>query len=238
MSACLLPVTMPAAGSSLLSMFDEENCIQISGLQHLAFCKRQWGLIHIDQEWEENQLTAEGRNLHERVDEGYQEFRKGLRQYSGLYVKSLKFGINGRTDLIEAIKSDEGACNKIQMLGLEGRWSLYPVEFKRGKPKSHDADYIQLCAQALCLEEMTGIEISSGAVFYWQIRKRIEVEFDTRLREKTISLITLAHEILEKGLVPPPEYAQHCRSCSLLEVCMPKKLNQSRLISYRQELLG
>jgi len=237
-SACLLSVTMPAAGNSLLSMFNEDNCIQISGLQHLAFCKRQWALIHIDQEWEENLLTAEGRKLHERVDEGYQEFRKGLRQYSGLYVKSLKLGLYGRTDLIEAIKTEDGSINKITMIGLEGSWSLYPVEFKRGKPKSHEADYIQLCAQALCLEEMTGTEIKSGAVFYWQIRKRFEVEFDKRLREQTVSLITLAHAFLEKGLIPPPEYAKHCRSCSLIEVCMPKKLNKSRLISYRQELLG
>lgn len=219
-------------------MFDEENCIQLSGLQHLAFCKRQWALIHIDQEWVENQLTAEGRNLHERVDEGYQEFRKGLRQYSGLYVKSLKLGVCGRTDLIEAIKKDGGAVYKIQMLGLEGQWSLYPVEFKRGKTKNHEADFIQLCAQALCLEEMTGTEIKCGSVFYGQIRKRFEVDFDAGLRDKTRSLIMQAHELLQKGRIPAPEYAQHCRSCSLLEICMPKKLIKAKLEDYRQELLG
>lgn len=216
----------------------EEDFIQISGLQHLAFCKRQWALIHIDQEWEENVFTAEGRNLHERVDEGYQEFRKGLRQYSGLYVKSLKLGIYGKTDLIEAIKSAESKTNDIQMLGLKGKWSLYPVEFKRGKPKSHDADLIQLCAQALCLEEMTETQIESGAVFYWQIRKRVEVEFDPALRQKTIAMIKLAHDLIKKGQIPSPEYGQHCRSCSLLEICMPRKLQAEKISAYKRELLG
>jgi CRISPR-associated exonuclease Cas4 len=216
----------------------EEDFIQISGLQHLAFCKRQWALIHIDQEWEENFLTAEGRNLHERVDEGYQEFRKGLRQYSGLYVKSLKLGIYGRTDLIEAIKSDNCPTNSIQMLGLKGKWTLFPVEFKRGKPKNHEADMIQLCAQALCLEEMTNTPIESGAIFYWQIRKRIEVEFDSCLRQKTIQIIELAHDLMELGQIPAAEYGNHCRSCSLLEICLPRKLDSAKLKKYRQELLG
>ena len=218
-------------------MFNEENSIQISGLQHLTFCKRQWGLIHIDQEWVENQFTAEGRNLHERVDEGYQEFRKGLRQYSGLYVKNLKLGIYGRTDLVEAIQTD-GPTRSIDMLGLSGKWQLYPVEFKRGKPKNHEADYIQLCAQAMCLEEMTNTEVPIGAVFYCQIHKRVEVNFDSAIREKTVALIRLSHELLEKGIVPAPEYAQHCRSCSLYEICMPKKLDKKRLSDYKQELLG
>lgn len=221
-----------------LKVVREEDFIQISGLQHLAFCKRQWALIHIDQEWEENFLTAEGRNLHERVDEGYQEFRKGLRQYSGLFVKSLKLGIYGRTDLIEAVKSDEGPKNEIQMLGLKGKWTLFPVEFKRGKPKSHEADLIQLCAQTLCLEEMTNTQIDSGAVFYGQIRKRIEVQFDTVLRGKTINMIELAHDLMARGHIPPPEYGKHCLACSLLEICMPKKLNSAKLKIYRQELLG
>jgi CRISPR-associated exonuclease Cas4 len=175
-------------------MFSEEDCIQISGLQHLAFCKRRWGLIHLDQEWVENFLTAEGRNMHERVDEGYQEFRKGLRQYSGLYVKSLELGVYGRTDLVEAVKN-ESLDQSIEMLGLKGSWELYPVEFKRGKPYSTEADNVQLCAQALCLEEMTSSVIRFGAIFYGQTRKRLEIEFDNQLRNQTKTLIALAHKI-------------------------------------------
>lgn len=218
-------------------MFNEEDCIQISGLQHLAFCKRRWGLIHLDMEWVENYLTAEGRSMHERVDDGYREFRKGLRQYSGLYVKSLEFGIYGRTDLVEAIKTDDFEQD-IGLLGLKGKWELFPVEFKHGKPYSHDADSMQLCAQALCLEEMTGSIIRAGAVFYGQIRKRVEVEFNTAIRNKTRALIELAHDLLAKGVLPAPEYAKHCQSCSMLEICMPNKIGKKKLEKYRQELLG
>jgi CRISPR-associated exonuclease Cas4 len=218
-------------------MFSEEDCIQISGLQHLAFCKRRWGLIHLDQEWVENFLTAEGRNMHERVDEGYQEFRKGLRQYSGLYVKSLELGVYGRTDLVEAVKN-ESLDQSIEMLGLKGSWELYPVEFKRGKPYSTEADNVQLCAQALCLEEMTSSVIRFGAIFYGQTRKRLEIEFDNQLRNQTKTLIALAHKMIAQGIIPPAEYRLHCKSCSMFEICMPKKLNQNKLSSYRQELLG
>ncbi len=218
-------------------MFDVEDCISISGLQHLAFCHRQWGLIHIDQEWVENKLTAEGRALHERVDEGYQEFRKGLRQYSGLYARSLKYGVYGRTDLVEAIEI-QGPAQHIPLFGLKGSWSLYPVEFKRGKPKEHNADVIQLCAQALCLEEMTNTMVADGAVFYGEIRKRVEVKFDEKLRSETISLITLGHDLLARGILPEPSYGKHCRSCSLLEVCMPRSFDGNRISQYRKELLG
>lgn len=218
-------------------MFNIEDCLPISGLQHLAFCKRQWALIHLDQEWEENQFTAEGRNLHERVDEGYQEFRRGLRQYSGLYVRSLAFGIYGRTDLVEAIQTSGPDC-QIGLLGLKGNWVLYPVEFKRGKPKDHSSDLIQLCAQALCLEEMTGTKIPEGAIFYGQIRKRLEVSFDANLRKTTHDFISLAHEMIVSGKLPEPEYGKHCRVCSLFEVCLPRSCENGRIDGYRKELLG
>ncbi|MBF0543172.1 MAG: CRISPR-associated protein Cas4 [Candidatus Riflebacteria bacterium] len=218
-------------------IFKDEDCIQISGLQHFAFCKRRWGLIHIDQEWVENFLTAEGRNMHERVDEGYSEFRKGLRQYSGLYVKSCKLGVYGRTDLVEALKTED-LDQEIGLLGLKGHWELFPVEFKRGKPYSHEADSIQLCTQALCLEEMTGSEIREGAVFYGQIKRRVEVRFDSDLRTKTRELIVCAHDLLGKGIVPAPVFQKHCRSCSMIDICMPDKFFPQKVEQYRRELLG
>lgn len=218
-------------------MFTSEDCLPISGLQHLAFCKRQWGLIHLDQEWEENQYTAEGRNLHERVDEGYQEYRRGLRQYSGLYVRSLEFGIFGKTDLVEAVQTS-GPDLQIGLLGLKGNWALYPVEFKRGKPKDHNADLIQLCAQAICLEEMTNTRIAEGAVFYGEVRKRLEVSFDQALRRSTIELVATAHKLMAIKLLPAPEYGKHCRVCSMLEICMPKSCEEKRVKEYRKELLG
>lgn len=218
-------------------MFKDEDCIQISGLQHLAFCPRRWGLIYLEQEWQENILTAEGRKMHERVDSAYKEFRKGLKQYSGLYVKSNQLGIYGRTDLVEAIK-DESCINRINTLGLNGKWRLYPVEFKRGKAYSKEADLIQLCAQALCLEEMTDSSVPFGAVFYGQTRKRLEVQFDEGLRSKTKELISTAHALLQEKILPDARFYLHCRSCSMIDVCMPKKLQKQKLDQYREELLG
>jgi len=220
-----------------LLMFKDEDFIQISGLQHLSFCRRRWALIHIDQEWEENYLTADGRNLHQRVDQGYCEFRKGLRQYSGLYVKSIELGIFGRTDLVEAVKTDS-LEQEIVLFGLKGLWELYPVEFKRGKAFSIESDSIQLCAQALCLEEMTGSKIQYGAIFYGQTKKRIEVTFSEQLRMQTKGLISLAHKMLESGAVPPPDFQKHCYSCSLFDICLPDKMNTKVIRKYRQELLG
>jgi CRISPR-associated exonuclease Cas4 len=211
--------------------------IQISGLQHIVFCKRQWGLIHIEQEWVENQLTAEGQVLHDRVDEGYQEFRKGKRQYSGLHVKSHKYHIYGQTDLVEAFQ-DEARGQKVDSFGLKGSWLLFPVEFKRGKPKEHDADKIQLCAQALCLEEMTGTEIPEGSIFYGKVKKRLDISFDSALRKKTAEFIKIAHEILKEGKLPEPVFGKHCKMCSLFEICMPQKFSTRKLNAYKKELLG
>lgn len=218
-------------------MSKPKEFLQISGLQHIAFCKRRWGLVYLEQEWSENLLTAEGRSLHERVDAGYKEYRRGLRQYSGLYVNSIEHGIYGRTDLVEAIQGN-GKEHKISILDLTGKWILYPVEFKRGKPRVPNADLIQLCAQALCLEEMTGTEVPEGAVFYWEIRKRLEVKFDKELRKATLDLIELAHKLSEKGELPEAKFGKHCKNCSMLEICMPKSCEQNRVELYKKELLG
>lgn len=218
-------------------MYNDEDCIMISGLQHIVFCPRQWGLIHIEQQWVENFLTADGRQMHERVDSGYREFRKGIRQYSSLYVKSLKYGINGQTDLIEAIKNDSDTGNDIPLLGLKGNWTLYPVEFKHGKPKTNDSDKVQLCAQALCLEEMTNSKIPMGAIFYGEIKRRDEIVFDDALRKTTIDYIELAHKLLDSGVLPPAKFGKSCKACSLFELCMPNKLSDSKLVNYRKELL-
>jgi CRISPR-associated exonuclease Cas4 len=218
-------------------MYNEEDCIMISGLQHIVFCPRQWGLIHIEQQWEENYLTAEGRQLHERVDSGYKEFRKGIRQYSSLSVRSLKYGIYGIADLVEAIKNEDETGANIDSFGLKGHWTLYPVEFKHGKPKSDNCDKIQLCAQALCLEEMTNTRDPVGAIFYGEIKRRDEIDFTDDLRKETIKYIELAHKLMETGTLPPPKYEKHCKLCSMIDLCMPNKLNKNKLDNYRKALL-
>lgn len=218
-------------------LFSDDDCVAISGLQHLAFCPRQWGLIHLDQEWEENRLTAEGKTLHERVDSGYKEFRQGLKQFSGLHVRSLQLGLYGKLDVLEAFRS-EVAPIEIPLLGLSGNWMLRPVEFKRGQPKKHDADEVQLCAQALCLEEMAGVKIASGSIFYGEIRRRVEVEISLRLRERTRELAAQAHSLLASGILPGVDFQAHCKSCSLVSRCMPRSGQNQRLMSYSKELLG
>lgn len=217
--------------------YSEEDFIAISGLQHLAFCPRQWGLIHLDQEWEENRLTAEGRTLHERVDEGYREFRRGIRQYSGLRVQNRKLGMYGRLDVLEVIETVGPEVN-IPLLNLSGRWILHPVEFKRGKPKKHIADKVQLCAQALCLEEMTGSSVLSGSIFYGEIRRREDVELDENLREKTLELIALGHSLMNSRILPAAESLSHCRACSLRDICMPRSAQNYRAVTYYKELMG
>ena len=213
----------------------DEDLIPLSALQHLAFCERQCALIHLEREWEENRLTAEGRTLHERVDEGYREFRRGLRQFSGVHVRSLRLGLHGQLDVVEAVKIADEPDNS-GFLQLKGLWELHPVEFKRGKPKVHDADRIQVCAQALCLEDMTGAAIRFGSLFYGEIRRREQIEFDANLRTKTETLATRLREIIERQILPQPVHKRHCKACSLLDVCQPRIKNGPKADAYRKEL--
>jgi CRISPR-associated exonuclease Cas4 len=215
----------------------EEDLHPISALQHMAFCPRQAGLIHLEQAWEENQQTAEGRTLHERVDEGYREFRRGLRQFSGVRVQSLTLGLYGRLDVVEVEKVGDAQDNA-QFLGLSGQWVLRPIEFKRGKPKTNDCDRIQLCAQALCLEEMTNSEIPDGSIFYGMLRRRDEVVFDQELKNKTRQIIRDFDAMIQSKKLPAAIWTKGCRSCSLIGICQPKSTPTQKMQSYKQELLG
>src|ERR1700693_673793 len=149
-------------------LFSEDELLPLSGLQHLQFCERQWGLIHIEQQWEENRLTAEGRILHERVHEAGTEARPGVVIARGLYLQSLRLGLTGQADVVEFHQSEAG----VELPGRKGWWRSFPVEYKRGRPKANSCDEVQLCAQTLCLEEMFGTAIESGAFFYGMNRRR------------------------------------------------------------------
>ncbi len=178
----------------------------LSALQHLAFCARQCALIHLEGAWAENVLTAEGRVLHERVDEHPGETRRGVRIARGVALRSARLGLIGRADVVE-FHPRRGAC---------------PVEYKRGRPKPHDADRVQLCAQGLCLEEMLGTPVPGGALFYGETRRREEVAFDATLRARTEALAASLHALLAAGVTPPPEPGAKCRSCSLEPLCLPR----------------
>lgn len=190
-------------------MFSEDKLLPISGLQHLLFCERQCALIHIEQAWEENRLTAEGRVLHERVHEADDESRGDVQIARGLRLRSLRLGLIGQADVVESHRNGDA-------------WLPFPVEYKRGKPKTGTFDTVQLCAQALCLEEMKNVSITTGALFYGTTRRRLDVVFDQPLREQTAATADRLHRLIERGLTPPATYEKKCEKCSLLPQCMPK----------------
>ena len=175
--------------------------VSLSALQHYAFCPRQCALIHNEQAWAENYLTAQGHSLHERVDSGEPETRKGVRFERSVHVSAQRLGISGIIDMVEHDLAS-------------GR--LKPVEYKRGKPKPEPFDEIQLCAQALCLEEMTGQTIAEGALWYMQTRHRVQVAFSDGLRAQTLAVIAQVRELLASGQTPLPVYGKRCKACSLV----------------------
>ncbi|MFH1305494.1 MAG: CRISPR-associated protein Cas4 [Candidatus Omnitrophota bacterium] len=195
-------------------MFKEDDLIQLSAMQHFVFCKRQCALIHIEQIWDENLFTAEGRVMHENVHEERGKKRRDVRIECGLSIRSLELGLSGKCDVVEFHKTaDKG-------------WVPFPVEYKRGKPKQDERDTVQLCAQALCLEEMLGVDVSRGAIFYGKTRHRCDVEFTEDLRGKTIWTAGETQKFVLAGITPKAGYEKKCDTCSLLDKCLPKTIEK------------
>jgi len=199
-------------------MYTDDQLLPLSALQHWQFCPRQCALIHLEQQWSENRLTAEGRLLHEQVHEADTENRPGIRIVRGLRLVSLDLGVIGQTDVVEFHQSETG----MTLPGASGLWQPFPVEYKRGKPKPDNCDKIQLCAQAMCLEEMLTVAIEQGALFYGQPRRRQEVCFDAALRQETRHIACQLHELIDTGVTPKAAYTKKCDNCSLVKICMPK----------------
>ena len=209
-------------------MVSEDDLLPLSGLQHLLFCERQWALIHIEQQWEENRLTQEGRVLHERVHESATEARPDLVVARGLRIHCLRLGLSGESDVVEFHRAKPGDFGAIRLDRRDGWWTVFPVEYKRGRPKSDAWDEVQLCAQALCLEETYGVRIAGGALFYGTSRRRTAVDFDGPLREQTEGLARRMHEMFSAGVTPAAVYAARCEKCSLIERCMPRMSTRQR----------
>lgn len=208
-------------------MYAEDDLIVISALQHFAFCERQCALIHLEQVWEENRLTAEGKVLHERVDQTTSESRRDVRIATSVRIRSLRIGITGVIDLLEFHRLENPVDENGETVGAtlpraSGFWRPFPVEYKRGKPKENRADEIQLCAQGLALEEMLGVAIPAGALFYGQTRRRLDVPFDEDLRGLTERMAAGVHALLDGGRTPPAAYSPKCKSCSLFDICRPR----------------
>lgn len=199
--------------------------IPISALQHVVYCPRQAALIHLERMWAENLQTAEGQVVHLASDRGDRRQARGVRRVHALPLASARLGIAGIADLVEFIAGPDGEI-------------AYPVEYKRGKPKSHKADEVQLCAQALCLEEMTGHPVSEGAIYYATTRRRLVVAIDDSLRRTTEAAIATLSEILASGVTPPPTTERtRCRACSLAELCRPKASIKDA-VGWRARTLG
>ncbi|MBC8372356.1 MAG: CRISPR-associated protein Cas4 [Planctomycetes bacterium] len=205
-------------------MHTEDDLLPISALQHMVFCPRQCGLIHIERMWSENRLTAQGRIMHDKVHDSPGESRGDLYIARGLRLKSLALGLSGQADVVEfhLAGADDDPAGCVELAGRDGRWTPFPVEYKRGKPKRGGCDKVQLCAQAICLEEMLGVPIARGALFYGKTRRRLGIEFDADLRAETLAAARRVHEMFASGETPPPLRTPACKSCSMEAVCLPR----------------
>jgi CRISPR-associated exonuclease Cas4 len=201
-------------------MLDHDDLIPLSALQHHLYCPRQCALIHVEQAWAENSFTAEGRVLHEATGELGGEVRRGVRVVTAMPLVSRRLGVSGIADLVELHAAKDGS------------WRPFPVEYKRGKPKAHRADEVQLCAQAMALEEMFALELPEGALFYGEPRRRTLVPLDAALRALTEEVANAARACILSGLTPPPVYAKtKCGRCSLFDLCQPKRIMHAQSTS-------
>lgn len=197
--------------------FREDEFLQLSGIQHFCFCRRQWALIHIENAWEENGLTAEGRSIHRRVhNKNIRDSCHGIKSIRGMRIRSEILGLSGECDLVELIPVEDG----ITLTGRYGTWSVRPVEYKHGSPKYNDCDRVQLAAQVMCLEEMLCCQIPEGAIYYAETKRRERVEITRSLREITVQMINEMHGYYRQGTTPVVRVTARCEKCSLNAVCM------------------
>ena len=205
-------------------MFPEDSFIQLSALQHYVFCPRQCALIHVEDAWNENIYTVRGTILHEKVDTDTYEMRGAVKTVRGLKIHSFRLGLAGRCDVVE-FRRQQGDTQEV-----------LPVEFKSGQRKHDASDEVQLCAQALCLEEMLNIQVRRGEFFYGRIRRRVQVELGQELRKQTEEIITAVHALVSRKHVPPARYMKKCGRCSLEDICQPSAMNERKLRNYMNTL--
>jgi CRISPR-associated exonuclease Cas4 len=198
-------------------MYTEDDLLPLSALQHLLFCERQCALIHVEGLWAENRLTVEGGHLHRKAHEGPEESRGEVRITRGVSLRSLRLGLIGKADVVE-----------FHLSQATREWLPFPVEYKRGRPKRDHSDEVQLCAQALCLEEMLEVPIPAGALFYGSTRRRTDVAFDPALRGRTEAAAARLHELIASGITPRAVREPKCERCSLLNLCLPDALTPGR----------
>ena len=214
-------------------MYSEDDFLMISGIQHMAFCERQWALIHIEQVWAENVRTVEGQHLHERTDDPFKdETRKNLRTVRAMPLISKKLGLRGIADIVEFEQKKEFIEGKTcRIEGRNGFWRPIPVEYKRGRSKKDDRDAVQLCAQAMALEEMMQVSIESGFLFYFETKHRELISLDEKLRLHTVELASRMHQFVNEGITPKATKGKRCTQCSLVEKCQPNLTLRHRSVA-------
>jgi len=213
-------------------MYNDDEMLMLSGIQHFRFCPRQWVLIHIEQQWDDNRLTIEGQLLHKHVDDPF--YRQKCGEYITLRsvsIASHELGLCGISDAIELLPTED-KNNSISHPKYKGFWLPFPVEYKHGKPKKNEIDEVQLAAQAMCLEEMYSIRIDKGAFFYGEIRHRVEIEITPQLRKIVRTCATDMHKLYNKRAIPKAEKGKHCDKCSIKNICLPQLENCTKASTY------
>ena len=210
-------------------MYQESDYLQLSGIQHFRFCRRQWALIHVENQWTENSRTVDGQIFHQRAhDSGLREHRGDLIITRDMHIFSPRLGVTGACDVVEFRRGTEGT----PLAGEEGLFQPYPVEYKHGSPRSDTANDLQLCGQAMCLEEMLCCEIPAGALYYGEIRRRKEVTFTPELRQEVRTLLAEMHSLYDRGHTPRVKPTKGCNACSLKELCLPKLMRGRSVTEY------
>lgn len=214
--------------------YSQDDYLMISGIQHFKFCRRQWALIHVEQQWAENEHTVVGELMHKKAHDPYLiEKRNDVLIVRALPVSSRSIGISGECDIVEFHKCDEG----IKLIGHRGLYSVYPVEYKKGKPKESDEEKLQLAAQAMCLEEMFLTQIPEGALYYGETRRREVVEFTEEIRNQVKSIFEEMHGYYERKYTPKVKTTKACLGCSLKDICLPKLMKTGSVKAYVSKML-
>ncbi len=209
--------------------YNEEDYLMLSGIQHYSFCKRQWALIHIENQWSENIRTIEGNILHEKAhDNSMVEKRGDIIISRGMPIVSRFLGISGECDVVEFHKDKNG----VNIIGREGLYKIYPVEYKKGKPKVNDIDIMQLTAQAMCLEEMLCCEVEKGYLYYGETRHRETIEINEQYKNNVIELFQEMHNLFDKKHTPNVKRTKACNACSLKDICLPVLLKNKSVKEY------
>ena len=215
-------------------MYSENDFLQLSGLQHFRFCRRRWALIHIEQQWAENFRTMDGALMHQNAhDTGFRESRGDLFITRGVSVFSPTLGVSGQCDVLEYHRGSAG----IPIRGKEGLWQPFPVEYKRGSPRDDTGDTLQLCGQAMCLEEMLCCEIPEGALYYGEIRRRVPVAFTKELREEVRGMLDQMHDLYRRGHTPKVKPTKSCNACSMKELCLPRLMKSCSVAAYLKDAM-